>query len=211
MPQFFAVATGHSHLVNFQGFWRAVYFTAGFLLALLYAAGILTALGFAAAGNRCSNQIWFVALCVSLLIGATLLVSLRKPLFVDRYLSECQPFIVTLAAAGIVLAGETFLRRALLAMVGAILMIGLLEDGLYYGSPGHEDWRGMVSYMASQEQPGDAIICRGVDRTAIVYYRDRLKVPGKFPAIIYPEVPYPNHDTQNTHGRRRERPGALFD
>ena len=187
--RFFVIESGHLG-INLAGHPRLydVHLAAGMLLTLLYAAGIIAALGFAIRGGRYQSELGFVALCAFVPVAATILVSTARPFFVNRYLVECFPFIVMLAAAGIVLAGEVVPKRTVFAAVGAILIVGLLDDSLYYGCPGWENWRGAVSYVARRERPGDAmIIYRGDARWGVDYYRDRLRDPVKFPAIVYPD------------------------
>jgi mannosyltransferase len=187
--RFFTIEAGHLG-INLAGHPRLydIHLAAGMLLTLVYAAGIIAALGFAIRGGRYQSELGFVALCAFGPIILTAVVSVVKPLFVSRYLVECEPFIVMLAAAGIMLAGEVIPKRVVFAAVGAILVVGLFDDCLYYACPGWENWRGAVAYVARREQPGDVmIIYRGDARWGVDYYRDRLRNPAEFPVIVYPD------------------------
>ncbi len=160
----------------------------GLLLQSLYGGGILAALAFALSGDSRRNQIWFLALCAFVPVALTIVVSLAKPLFIDRYLIECLPFTVTLVAAGIMLAGRFVPQGAIFAVVTAMIVLGLYDAYPYYRSPSMENWGDAVAYVAEHERPGDAVIVyRAECRWPVDYYRQRFANPMQFPKVVYPD------------------------
>ena len=98
------------------------------------------------------------------------LISLRQPLFLDRYMVFSLPAAILLAGLGIDL-----LRRCeigvLLATVLCLLSIPTILK--QYEKP-REDWRGASNLILSSAAPGDAVVFFPFyTRVMLDYYRDR--------------------------------------
>jgi hypothetical protein len=99
------------------------------------------------------------------------LISLREPLFLDRYMVFSLPATILLASLGM-----NTLRRC---NIGVLLVIALCAMSLpavvqQYGKP-HEDWRGASDLVLTSATPGDAVVFFPFyTRIMLDYYRDRL-------------------------------------
>lgn len=155
-------------------------------LLLAYFVSCLVALvGLRPSGkpNRASSQqSWHVKLVVLWLvfpIASTLAVSIRKPLFWDRYLVICVPAIVLLAGHGITQM-DRFLAGFYKSLPLAVLIgLSLWSVHQYYessasGQPGQEDWRLVTRYILAGHEPGDAtFFYRASGSRAFSYYVHR--------------------------------------
>ena len=94
----------------------------------------------------------FFATWLAVPILLTLAISMRKPVFVDKYLIICLPPFVLLGSYGFSRFRRGWPVIALLCVIAGLTARGLLT---YYKSPG-QDWRGIAQYILSNQQPGDA-------------------------------------------------------
>ena len=103
------------------------------------------------------TETWNVAffltwLSVPILLG--LGISIRKPVFVDRYFITCLPPFILLGSYGFSRFRKAWLAVALLCVIAGVTARGLLT---FYESPG-QDWRGATQYILSNQKPGDAAV-----------------------------------------------------
>ncbi|MBF6571236.1 MAG: glycosyltransferase family 39 protein [Candidatus Binataceae bacterium] len=154
-------------------------------ILLLYAIAIVWAVTSAVFRRAAhSAAIVFLVLMAALPIAAAAVASIVKPLLVDRYLLECLPFVVILAAVGIT---EIPSRVTVYAMLAILTLCGIREDAAYYRYLQKEDWRDAVQYIAQGARPADALIIYGEEGIRPVeYYRRRLDHPENFPQVAYP-------------------------
>jgi mannosyltransferase len=107
------------------------------------------------------------AILPALILG---LISLREPLFLDRYMVFSLPATILLASLGV----DTLRKRC----IGAVLVIALCAMSLpavvqQYGKP-REDWRGATKLVLTSATPGDAVVFFPFyTRIMLDYYRDR--------------------------------------
>lgn len=126
--------------------------------------------------NARDHNAWHHALVVS---GATfpivlvLLVSIVKPIFVDKYLIECLPFVVLLLAIGTQRLRPRWLSLGTLVVTLAISIFVLA--GYYRGPSNKDDWRAASRYIFASAHPGDAALSYPEFASApFDYYRAQL-------------------------------------
>ena len=125
-----------------------------------------------------------VVSCAALPILLVLAVSIVKPIFVDKYLVECLPFVVLLVAVGV----ERVRPRAL--SLGALLvLLAISAHALtaYYRSSDKDDWRAATRYILDSAKEGDAALFfpgAGVD--PFKYYLARRDSSAHNVRVIYP-------------------------
>ena len=130
-----------------------------------------------------------------------LLVSLVRPMFLDRYLAMSVPGLALVIAAAVELLstlrparGGAATRRwprpsAVIraAACAVIVVLSLSSVGVVYG-PSKEDWRGAVEMIAAEAQPGDAVVVYpGPGRVPFDYYAIRQPV-FRVVTPVFPEV-----------------------
>ncbi len=101
-----------------------------------------------------------LGLWVGLPIVTTILMSLRRPFYVDRYLIICLPSFLILVARGALHPRPRLVRLgwALALLVAASIGLSRVYfDAEYYTK---EDWRAAAQYITQHEQPGDVIALR---------------------------------------------------
>ncbi len=116
----------------------------------------------------------FLLLWLVVPLAFTWLISLRLPLYVDRFLIICLPPLLLLSST-ISLSSSWVARSTMtvLVMVSAFACVRLWTDP----SLSKEDWRVAASYVQSMEKPGDGLVMRDV-QTGIpfgYYYRGALR------------------------------------
>jgi 4-amino-4-deoxy-L-arabinose transferase-like glycosyltransferase len=119
----------------------------------------------------------------------TIGISLFKPMFVPRFLFLCLPPFLLLVAAGLSSVWPKWLSLAAM-----IIVIGLSLHGVvsYYQTgfdPPEQDWRGVVKYVLTSAQPGDAIFFyHPLARLPWEYYSQRFARSNEHPApaVIFP-------------------------
>ena len=103
-----------------------------------------------------------------------------KPVFDERYLIMASPAFYLLAGAGVVWLLD--LRHRGLALTALVLVVALLATGgvalaNYYFNPRFAKsppWREILNYIASEAQPGDALIYTAPLPTILYYNENRL-------------------------------------
>jgi mannosyltransferase len=116
-----------------------------------------------------------------------IVISLWKPVLVDRYFIMCLPPLVLLAAVGI-----SQIRPSWISVVSLIVLLSLSARAVlrYYSNPHKEDWRGATAYVVSHASPKDGILFyHGRGRFGFDYYVRRLTPEAQTWQIVFPE-PY---------------------
>ncbi len=103
------------------------------------------------------------------------LISLRLPLYVDRFFIICLPPLLLVASSTISLSSARVARSTMtiLVVISAAASLRLWLDPHFT----KEDWRAAASYVQAAEQAGDALVMRDF-QTGIpfgYYYRGDLK------------------------------------
>lgn len=130
------------------------------ILALLAGAGLWTGLGDAPdpQGSR-ARRFVFLLLFVWLIwppLGIYL-ISLRRPLFADRYLIWTLPAFLSIAGLGIVALAR--IRRPLaLAVLAALLALNMTAAARQTTQPIKSDFRAAARFVAAHQQPGDRLL-----------------------------------------------------
>lgn len=123
--------------------------------------------------------IWFL-----LPVAVAYLLSLRLPMFVNRYLIVCLPAFVLLGSVSLARIPSNWV------CVGAVTIVVILLSrslGPYYTFDVKEDWRGATSYVVARASPRDAILFYWpVGRLGFDYYVRQARPA----AIVYPERVY---------------------
>ena len=98
------------------------------------------------------------------------LISLREPLFLQRYMSFSLPATILLAAMGM----DSLRKWRLgLLLVVALCALSLPSIANQYGKS-RQDWRGASNAVLASATPGDAVVFFPFySRTMLDYYRDR--------------------------------------
>ena len=127
---------------------------ASFLL-LVYSIPIVTGIVASARSDEKEEkwQLTFFWTWLLVPIFLALLISIRQPMFVDRFLIICLPPMVVLASHGLARLQRSY------AIVLLLIICGLTAPRLiaYYKYPG-QDWKGIAQYVASNKEPRDAIM-----------------------------------------------------
>jgi hypothetical protein len=104
--------------------------------------------------------------------AVSLVVSLFKPIFLDRYLIVAAPAFALLGGVALVAAARR-IRPVLVVAVAAVTLIGLVRwydtgsDGNWRG----EDWRGAVAAVLERKAPDDAVVvAQWSAAPAAIYY-----------------------------------------
>jgi mannosyltransferase len=107
------------------------------------------------------------------------LLTMRIPLFADRYLLLASPAYYLLAAWGLVWLGKKFAPAALVAGVVAVgFAVVALFSFNYSDAPQKEDWREAMRWLKTEVRPGDEIlVLPGYTKTAVDYYFQSGEVP----------------------------------
>jgi hypothetical protein len=116
-----------------------------------------------------------------------IVISLWKPVLVDRYFIICLPPLVLLAAVGLSQVRPSWISDVSLIVV---LSLSARADFRYYSHPYKEDWRGATAYVVSHALPKDGILFYpGRARFGFDYYVRRLNPEAQTWQIVFPE-PY---------------------
>ena len=164
------------------------------LLLLLYAGLITLALtkGVWRETGRARYERWMYAFLATWLLAPPILayiVSMRKPIFVIRYLIVSLPPLVFLIADGL----SRIQRRALsVGVLGALVGLAGLQICSYYSYTKKDDWRSATAYILARTQPGDGLMfypnMAGADptrasRAAFEFYRNQYTGSSTTPQI----------------------------
>ncbi|MGC2110171.1 MAG: glycosyltransferase family 39 protein [Candidatus Korobacteraceae bacterium] len=121
--------------------------------------------------------------CLPVLIIA--LISLRHPLFIQRYMIFSLPATILLAAMGMDALRKWHAGLILVVALCAMSIPTIVAD---YSKP-REDWRGASNAILSNASRGDAVVFFPFyTRVMLDYYRDRY--PGNAPAMHVFAPPY---------------------
>ena len=138
--------------------------------------------------HRASFETWHYALLLTWLVfpmAATLAVSLRSPVFLDKYLIICLPPLVLLASVGL----SQIRHRGLLA--GCLLVLLILSARRVFFTHKvieKEDWRGATSYVVSHGSPQDGVLFYLYGgRFSFDYYVRRLLPASQGWKVTFPE------------------------
>jgi mannosyltransferase len=135
------------------------------------------------------------------------LISLRQPVFTNRYLIWAAPAFYLLAGTGCVALGR--LGRGGTLVAGFLMLVVLVGDGraLHYQSTQSikPDFRAVAAHLETHYQPGDLIIFHlsYLQNNFDYYYRgkaDRWGAPA--PASGLSETDIDFHMRANTNGRK---------
>jgi hypothetical protein len=101
------------------------------------------------------NFYWFWLIAAPLALG--FVVSLFRPVYVDRYFMVFLPAVLLLMVQG----WERIPRQTWrIGLSGVVLLVGLssIVIALQNGTDQKEDWRATATYVQQQRQPGDAVL-----------------------------------------------------
>jgi 4-amino-4-deoxy-L-arabinose transferase-like glycosyltransferase len=118
-------------------------------------------------------------------IVLAILVSVRKPMLVDKYLMVCLPALMIAVAEGAVLLRPRWSAAAIAAIAG-LAFFALLP----YWQSRHQDreWQQATGSILSQAGPGDAIIFMvAPGRLLFDYYRAENRAAVLTPDVLYPQ------------------------
>jgi mannosyltransferase len=152
--------------------------------SLTYLVAWIVSLGYAVALSR--ETAWpyrFTAIWLALPISVTLLVSVIRPVLVERFLAVCIPAGVLLAAAGIVIIAH-WSRWIGVAILVLMVFYSVSNIRHYMRHPEYdENWREASAYLLSHAQTGDEVLIPQYPRVGVFdYYQERFT--GKLPALL---------------------------
>lgn len=107
------------------------------------------------------------------------LLTMRIPLFADRYLLIASPAYYLLVAWGLGWLGKKFWPVGLVCgLIAAAFALTALYSFNYSEAPQKEDWREAMRQLKSEIRPGDeVIVLPGYAKTAVDYYFKSGEVP----------------------------------
>lgn len=137
--------------------------------------------------------IFFLTVYFLLPILAFYLLSMRIPLFADRYLLIASPAYYLLVSGGLLWLLEKFWPAAIISLGLALLCTVIALTSFNYSSePQKEDWREAMRWLGDQVRPGDEVfIIPGYLDSAVKYY---FKPPFEVPLITIPGELLNDHD-----------------
>ncbi|HEX7587030.1 MAG TPA: hypothetical protein VF478_01825, partial [Anaerolineae bacterium] len=153
-------------------------------LWLPLALGLLAALIFLSRQNR--SHAYFVCLWLAVPTLALYVISIGRPLFLERYLNGIAPAYYLAFAVGLTaLVNLDWVRNSLLRRLP--IVIGLLFFATtsayalsnYYFDPAYAkapDWRALAQFIAARQQTGDIVIQNFTEMSAIYYQSGTLPV-----------------------------------
>ncbi len=160
---------------NPREIWHLAAFFSGsgvktFLALILWTAGLVAIVH---DRRRDSETFWRGMLILSwafLPAVITALVSLRHPIFMQRYLIFSLPAMVLLAAVGMTALRKMYAGVVMVIALCAMSIPSIVKD---YHKP-REDWRAASSAILASAQSGDAVVFFPFyTRIMLDYYRDR--------------------------------------
>ena len=145
----------------------------GFKLILALILWIAGLVAIARIRRRDSEAFWRGMLIVSWAVLPAVisaLVSVRHPIFMQRYLIFSLPAVILLAAVGMTALRKMYIGIVLVIALCAMSVPAILKD---YHKP-REDWRAASAAILGSAQAGDAVVFLPFyTRTMLDYYRDR--------------------------------------
>jgi hypothetical protein len=140
----------------------------------------------------------------ALLLGAAVLaptvlfylVTLRVPLFQDRYLIILLPPYLLLVAGALVWLVHHYWPLGLASLAALLLIFWIpLRDVVYSAEPQKEDWIGAYRYISAHVREGDVLIIHpGYLRPTADYYARRFPGLAHLPIITLPSLRTENFD-----------------
>jgi mannosyltransferase len=155
--------------------WRLLQFFGGsgvkiWLALVLWVAGLVS---IARTRRGDLERFWreMLILCWALLPAViAALISLRQPIFMQRYLIFSLPAAILLAAIGMTALRKMYLGVVLVVALCATSIPAIMKD---YTKP-REDWRTASNAILASAAPGDAVVFFPFyTRVMLDYYRDR--------------------------------------
>jgi 4-amino-4-deoxy-L-arabinose transferase-like glycosyltransferase len=146
---------------NFYGIEVAKLATGKVLLAISFLGVLLTLMAFARQWRieHQSYETWrqgFVYCCLFAPIVLALCVSLRMPLFLNRYFLICVPWFCLLTARGLTMLRQRWLFASALGVFMLCELAALVQYFRYRAVYG--EWRTATHAILSEAQPGDALV-----------------------------------------------------
>jgi mannosyltransferase len=131
---------------------------------------------------------WHVTLVLAwcvIPIAATFLMSVVKPMWVERYMIVALPALVMLAALGLAMIES---NRVFALVLGLVLLVSGERVLRYYDKvPDFEDWKSVAAQLATEARPGDAIIFyHPYIRLGFEHYWHRSATSAA-PEIVFPD------------------------
>ena len=154
-------------------------------LWLPLALALLAILVYLARKNRSSAAFLFLYIAVPTL--ALYVISIGRPLFLERYLNGIAPAYYLTFAVGLaaVLNSKFEIRNSRLRLLpfGFLLLFFVSTSAYalsnYYFDPAYvkaPDWRALAQFIAARQQPGDIVIQNFTEMSAIYYQSGTLPV-----------------------------------
>jgi mannosyltransferase len=113
-------------------------------------------------------------------------VSVRKPMFVERYLLICLPPFILLASYGLSRLRKTSVAAAWICVIAGLTIPGLRN---HYEVP-RQDWREVGKYVAAKQRIGDAaVFFPTYYQSRLEYYLEKDKVKLFVPPHESPDGP----------------------
>ena len=127
----------------------------------------------------------FLFLYIAVPTLALYVISIGRPLFLERYLNGVAPAYYLTFAVGLAAIGQSANRKLVLRVAPISLALlfffvtGAYALSNYYFNPGYAkspNWRALAQFIAGQQQPGDIIIQNFTEMSPIYYQRGTLPV-----------------------------------
>ena len=146
---------------NFYGIEVTKLPTGKLLLVISFACALLTLVAFSRQWRiqHQSYETWrqgFAYLCLFVPIVLALCISLRIPLFLNRYFLICVPWLSILTARGLTTVRQRWLLASALAIFLLCESAALVQYFRYRAVYG--EWRTATHAILAQAQPGDALV-----------------------------------------------------
>ena len=133
---------------------------------LLLATSVL--LGYGIVRLSADRRAWLLAGSVLLPIVGAVAISVVKPMFVGRYLIIVLPMLAVLLAWTLASMRPPALATAAALVLGALLLVAVPSA---YRDAHEQDWRAAGRWLATEVEPGDALIAQN-GRRPLEYYID---------------------------------------
>jgi 4-amino-4-deoxy-L-arabinose transferase-like glycosyltransferase len=133
---------------------------------LLLATSVL--LGYGIVRLSADRRAWLLAGSVLLPIVGAVAISVVKPMFVGRYLIMVLPMLAVLVAWTLASVRPPALAIAAALTLGALLLVAVPSA---YRDAHEQDWRAAGRWLATEVEPGDALIAQN-GRRPLEYYID---------------------------------------
>ncbi len=139
--------------------------------------------------NKC-YETWrqvYLFFCLFVPIFLALVISLRMPLFLNRYFLICLPALCVLTAKGLTMLRRRWLFASVLSMV-LLCEAGAIVQYFRYRAQ-YGEWKTATSIVLSQAMPGDAIVfSMAHGRLLFDFYTRSYRSPLRNVDEIYPDL-----------------------